>query len=115
MHFVNLDHSICITHGNGPQVGNELLRMNLTHNDVPPLPLGLCVAETQGSIGYMIQQTLQNALKKKKIDREVVTLITQTIVDRDDPSIKNPTKFIGSHFSKTEAEKMAKKFVWKIK
>ena len=114
MHFVNLDHSICITHGNGPQVGNELLRMNLTHNDVPPLPLGLCVAETQGSIGYMIQQTLQNALKKK-IDREVVTLITQTIVDRDDPSIKNPTKFIGSHFSKTEAEKMAKKFGWKIK
>ena len=115
MHFVNLDHSICITHGNGPQVGNELLRMNLTHNDVPPLPLGLCVAETQGSIGYMIQQTLQNALKKKKIDREVVTLITQTIVDRHDPSIKNPTKFIGSHFSKTEAEKMAKKFGWKIK
>ena len=72
MHFVNLDHSICITHGNGPQVGNELLRMNLTHNDVPPLPLGLCVAETQGSIGYMILQTLQNALMKKKIDREVV-------------------------------------------
>ena len=115
MHFVNLDHNICITHGNGPQVGDELLRMNLTHNDVPPLPLGLCVAETQGSIGYMIQQTLQNALKQKSINREVVTLITQTIVDRDDPSIKKPTKFIGQHFSKSEAKKMAKKFGWKIK
>ena len=115
MHFVNLEYNICITHGNGPQVGDELLRMNLTHNEVPPLPLGLCVAETQGSIGYMIQQTLQNALKKKKINREVVTLITQTIVNKDDPSIKNPTKFIGQHFSINEAEKMAKKFGWKIK
>ena len=50
MHFVNLDYNICITHGNGPQVGNELLRMDLTHNEVPPLPLGVCVAGTQGTI-----------------------------------------------------------------
>ena len=115
MHFVDLGYNICLTHGNGPQVGDELLRMNLTHNEVPSLPLGLCVAETQGSIGYMIQQSLQNALKQKNINREVVTLITQTIVDSDDPSIKNPTKFIGQRFSKNEAEKMVKKFGWKIK
>jgi carbamate kinase len=89
--------------------------MNLTHNDIPPLPLGLCVAETQGSIGYMIQQSLQNALKQKNINREVVTLITQTIVNSDDPSIKNPTKFIGQRFSKNEVDKMVKKFGWKIK
>ncbi len=115
MHFVDLGYNICLTHGNGPQVGDELLRMNLTHNEIPSLPLGLCVAETQGSIGYMIQQSLQNALKQKNINREVVTLITQTIVDSDDPSIKNPTKFIGQRFSKNEAEKMVKKFGWKIK
>ena len=84
MHFVNLDYNLCLTHGNGPQVGDELFRMELTQSDVPPLPLGVCVAETQGSIGYMIQQSLQNALKEKTIDREVVTLITQTIVDADD-------------------------------
>ena len=115
MHFVDLGYNICLTHGNGPQVGDELLRMNLTHNDIPPLPLGLCVAETQGYIGYMIQQSLQNALKQKNINREVVTLITQTIVDSDDPSIRNPTKFIGQRFSKNEAQKMVKKFGWKIK
>tara|TARA_Y100000590_G_scaffold40205_3_gene42907 strand:- start:4529 stop:5470 length:942 start_codon:yes stop_codon:yes gene_type:complete len=115
MHFVNLDYNLCLTHGNDPQVGDELFRMELTQSDVPPLPLGVCVAETQGSIGYMIQQSLQNALKEKTIDREVVTLITQTIVDADDPTIKNPSKFIGQRFSKDEAVKMAEKFNWTVK
>ena len=115
MHFVNLDYNLCVTHGNGPQVGDEIFRMELTQSDVPPLPLGVCVAETQGSIGYMIQQSLQNALKEKTIDREVVTLITQTIVDADDPTIKNPSKFIGQRFSKDEALKMAEKFNWTVK
>jgi|TARA_Y100000310_G_scaffold340563_1_gene436775 carbamate kinase len=115
MHFVNLDYNICLTHGNGPQVGDELFRMELTHGDVPPLPLGVCVAETQGSIGYMIQQSLQNALKHDGIDREVVTLITQTIVDGDDPSIKDPMKFIGQRFQKEEAKVVAEKFGWSIK
>lgn len=115
MHFVNLGYKICLTHGNGPQVGDALLRMELTHGDVPPLPLGVCVAETQGSIGYMIQQSLQNALKQEAIDREVVTLITQTIVDSNDSTIKNPTKYIGQRFPKEEAEKLAHKFGWAIK
>jgi len=115
MHFVNFGYNICLTHGNGPQVGDELFRMELTNSDVPPLPLGVCVAETQGSIGYMIQQSLQNALKHERIEREVVTLITQTIVDSDDPSIKNPTKYIGRRFAKEEANKMAEKFGWTIK
>jgi carbamate kinase len=75
MDFISLDYNICLTHGNGPQVGNELYRMQLTHNLIPSLPLGVCVAETQGSIGYMIQQWLQNLLKQKSIDREVVTMV----------------------------------------
>lgn len=114
MHFVNLEYNICLTHGNGPQVGDELYRMELTYSDIPPLPLGVCVAQTQGSIGYMLQQSLQNALKEHQIEREVVTLITQTIVDADDPSIKNPTKFIGQCYTKAEAENMAQNFGWII-
>ncbi|RTZ73073.1 MAG: carbamate kinase, partial [Candidatus Neomarinimicrobiota bacterium] len=62
MEFVRQGYNLCMTHGNGPQVGDELLRMDLTYNEVPPLPLGVCVAGTQGTIGYMIQQTFQNAL-----------------------------------------------------
>ena len=115
MHFVNLEYNICLTHGNGPQVGDELYRMELTYSDIPPLPLGVCVAQTQGSIGYMLQQSLQNALKEHQIEREVVTLITQTIVDADDPSINNPTKFIGQRYTKAEAENMAQNFGWIIR
>jgi carbamate kinase len=89
--------------------------MELTYSDIPPLPLGVCVAQTQGSIGYMLQQSLQNALKEHQIEREVVTLITQTIVDADDPSIKNPTKFIGQCYTKAEAENMAQNFGWNIR
>jgi len=112
---LNLEYNICLTHGNGPQVGDELYRMELTYSDIPPLPLGVCVAQTQGSIGYMVQQSLQNALKEHQIEREVVTLITQTIVDADDPSIKNPTKFIGQCYTKAEAENMAQNFGWNIR
>jgi carbamate kinase len=115
MHFINLGYNICLTHGNGPQVGDELYRMHLTHNTIPALPLGVCVAETQGSIGYMIQQSLQNALKHKLIDREVVTLITQTIIDKNDPSIKNPEKFIGRCYKKEEAKILAEQFGWVVK
>ena len=89
--------------------------MDLTHEDVPPLPLGVCVAGTQGTIGYMIQQSFQNALRKENVDREVVTIVTQVRVHEDDPAIKNPTKFIGKRFKKNEAEAMAKKFDWTIK
>ncbi len=115
MHFVDFDYNICITHGNGPQVGDELMRMDLTHDKIPPLPLGVCVAGTQGTIGYMIQQSLQNRLKKVGVEREVVTLITQVIVDKDDPSIHNPTKFIGQRYSEAEAKKMAKQFGWTVR
>ncbi len=114
MHFVDLNYNLCLTHGNGPQVGDELLRMELTHEKISPLPLGVCVAGTQGTIGYMIQQSLQNALKQRKIDREVVTLVTQVVVDPADPSITNPTKYIGRIYKLEEAKKLAKKFDWVI-
>ena len=113
--FILKDYNICITHGNGPQVGNELLRMDLTNDVVPPLPLGICVANTQGQIGYMVQQTLQNKLRDLEVDREVVTLVTQVLVDKNDKSIKNPTKFIGARYTKREIDKLAKKLNWIVK
>ena len=113
--FILKDYNICITHGNGPQVGNELLRMDLTNDIVPPLPLGICVANTQGQIGYMVQQTLQNKLRDLEVDREVVTLVTQVLVDKNDKSIKSPTKFIGARYTKKEIDELAKKLNWIVK
>ncbi len=113
--FIERGYNLCINHGNGPQVGNELLRMDLTHDKVPPLPLGVCVAGTQGSIGYMIQQSLQNKLRDMKVDREVVTMVTQVIVDKNDPSIKDPSKYVGARYPENEAKSLAKKFGWSIK
>ncbi len=86
---------IAIVHGNGPQVGDSLARNELAAAEVEPLPLGVLVAETAGWIGYMIQQSLQNALERARIDRAVVTLITQTLVAPDDPRLSKPTKPIG--------------------
>ena len=113
--FIDLNYNICITHENGPQVGNELLRIDLTNEQIPPLPLGVCVANTQGQMGYMIQQTLQNKLRNMNIDREVVTLVTQVIVDKNDESINNPTKYIGPRYSKKDIRPLSNKFNWKIK
>jgi len=113
--FIRSSYNICITHGNGPQVGDALHRMDLTSEQIPPLPLGVCVAGTQGQMGYMIQQSLQNKLREMEIDREVVTMVTQVIVDRNDESLKNPTKYIGPRYSKDEILKLSENFNWNIK
>ena len=81
MHFVKANYNICITHGNGPQVGAELLRNEIAGKTIPPLPLGVLVANTQGAMGYMIQQSLQNALYKENANREVVTFVSQMKID----------------------------------
>ena len=107
--FIDHNYNICITHGNGPQVGNELFRMDLTNDQVPPLPLGVCVAGTQGQMGYIIQQSLQNKIREMNIDREVVTLVTQVIIDKNDKSINNPTKYVGQIYSKNEIILIIKK------
>ena len=95
---------IVITHGNAPQVGAILLQNDIARDVTPPMPLGICVAESEGLIGYMIQQCLSNALKKSEIDRSVVTLITQVLVDENDPTFKNPTKPIGPYYGDDEVE-----------
>ena len=115
MYFVDNRYNICITHGNGPQVGAELLKNEITKDKIPSLPLGVLVANTQGAIGYMIQQTLQNALQKNDIDREVVTFISQVIVDKNDPTIQDPTKFIGKVYDEQKAKQLSKEYEWNIK
>ena len=80
--FILQDYNLCITHGNGPQVGNELLRMDLTNDVLPPLPLGICAANNHGQVGCVFQQTLQNKLRNLGVDREVMTLVKQVIADK---------------------------------
>ena len=99
MHFVRAGYNICITHGNGPQVGAELARNEIAADKIPPLPLGVLVANTQGAMGYMIQQSLQNALYNENSNREVVSFISQMKVNGDDPAILEPSKFIGQSYS----------------
>jgi len=108
-------YGVVITHGNGPQVGNLLLMVEASRNQVPALPLGVCVADTEGAIGYMIQQSLTNRLRKEGIDRCVVTMLTQVIVDKHDKAFSNPTKPIGPFFTKEEAERFRKEKGWQIK
>jgi carbamate kinase len=108
-------YSVAVTHGNGPQVGNALLRVEASMDLAPAVPLGVLVADTEGSMGYMIAQSLENRLKKEGIDKKVCPVITQVLVDRDDPSIKNPSKFIGQFYTEEDARRMSAKLGWIIK
>ena len=114
MHFVRAGYNICITHGNGPQVGAELSRNEIAAEKIPPLPLGVLVANTQGAMGYMIQQSLQNALYNEDAEREVVSFISQMKVDRNDSTIAHPSKFIGKSFSEKKAQKYIDKHGWEM-
>jgi len=107
--------NLVVTHGNGPQVGNALLRNELALGKAPDLPLGVLVADTEGGMGYMIEQSLQNRLRKEKINRPVTTIITQMLVRADDPAIKNPTKYIGQFYSEEEAREFAETRGWQVK
>ena len=94
---------LCVVHGNGPQVGDELARNELARGTVEPLPLGVLVAATAGWIGYMIQQSLENALRRAGSDRDVATVVTQVHVDPHDPALTTPSKFIGHEMSAERA------------
>lgn len=104
--LVERGYEIVLTHGNGPQVGATLLRHEAAKSIVPPFPLDACGAETQGFIGYMIEQALRNELKSRGIDKYVVAVVTRVIVDKHDPAFQNPTKPIGPFYSKEEAGKL---------
>jgi carbamate kinase len=106
--------SLVITHGNGPQVGFLYRRGELARNELPLIPLDICGADTQGAIGYMIEKALLNEFRRRGIDKKVTTVVTQTIVDREDRSFKHPTKPIGSFMSEEEALANKRGFGWEV-
>lgn len=99
-------HKVVLTHGNGPQAGVHLIRNEAASAQVPPSPLNVIVADTQGSMGYMIAQSLMNALRAEHIEKDIVTVITQVEVDPDDPSMQNPTKYVGPFYKAEQVEKL---------
>ena len=106
--------SMVITHGNGPQVGFIYRRGELARHELPLIPLDICGADTQGAIGYMIQKALLNEFRERGITKKVTTVVTQTIVDRDDPSFEHPSKPIGSFMQEEEALTNKKEFGWQV-
>jgi carbamate kinase len=104
--LIERGYKVVMTHGNGPQVGATLLRHEAAKSIVPVFPLDACGAETQGFIGYMIQQALRNELKSRGLDKYVATIITRVIVDKHDLAFQNPTKPIGPFYSKEEAARV---------
>ena len=106
---------VVITHGNGPQVGFVLLRSELASHVLHTVPLDSCGADTQGSIGYMIQQSLYNEFLKRGMKKRAVTVVTQVVVDKDDPAFQNPTKPIGPFYTEEEAKRLAAERGWIVR
>ena len=115
--LLNEGFELVITHGNGPQVGNILMRneAGLQLYNIAPMPLDICVADSQGGIGYMIERMLRNVLKNHGISKNVITMVTMAIVDPNDQAFKNPTKGIGKIYSEQEAKKLQEEKGWIFK
>ncbi len=107
--LVNRGYDLIITHGNGPQVGNILLANSAAHqvHDLPDMPLDVAVAYSQGFIGYIVEQQLRNVFNEHEIDKDIISIITQVMVNKDDPAFQNPTKPIGPFYPKEEADKIS--------
>ncbi|RLD42641.1 MAG: carbamate kinase, partial [Bacteroidetes bacterium] len=108
--LINRDYNLVVTHGNGPQVGNILLA-NIAGSKqygIPEMPMDISVAYSQGFIGYLLEQQLRNVLLEDDLDRDIISIITRVLVNKDDPAFKNPTKPIGPYFSQEEAEEVMK-------
>ncbi len=117
IYLLKEDYNLVISHGNGPQVGNILMRNDAGEQlySIAQMPLDICVADSQGGIGYMIERILRNVLNKHGIQKNVVSLITQVVVDKDDPAFNDPRKRIGKIYTKNEAEKLRKIKGWIFK
>jgi len=110
-------YDLVLTHGNGPQVGNILMRNDAGEGvyGIPQMPLDICVADSQGGIGYMIERMLRNVLHKHGIEREVVTLVTMALVREEDPAFQSPSKRVGKIYSREESERIAASKQWVFK
>ncbi len=114
MTLVERGYELVITHGNGPQVGSLLHQQEAAQDEVPPMPLDVLVAQTEGSLGYILQQALLNQLRKREIRRYVVTVVTQVLVDENDEAFNDPTKPIGPFLSEAEAKRREKDLGWTV-
>ena len=112
VHIVRKGYELIIVHGNGPQVGNLLIQMEEAADKIPPYTLDVCDAMTEGSMGFMLERAIINELRRRSIDKEVATLVTQVVVDRDDPAFAKPTKPVGPFYSKFRAEQLAREKNW---
>ena len=117
IYLVKEGYNLIISHGNGPQVGNVLMdnAAGVEGYGSAVMPLDVCVAFTQGQIGYMIERNLRNVLKKNGLERDVVSMVSQVIVDKNDPAMRNPTKRIGKIYMKEEADRLAAEKGWVFK
>ncbi len=107
-------YDVVVTHGNGPQVGNILLRAEMASTVLPMLPLDTCGADSQGGIGYMLQQVLGSELRKRGVDKDVVTVLTQVVVDAADPAFKKPSKPIGPFYNEEDAKRKRDEEGWSV-
>ncbi len=110
--LMNMGYNFVLTHGNGPQVGNLMLMVDKAREVVPETPLGVADAMTCGSMGYMIEQCLQNVMIRRNVWRNVVTIPAQILVDQNDPALQHPTKPIGPFYTQEEAEQLTKEKAW---
>jgi carbamate kinase len=117
VYLINDGYELVITHGNGPQVGNILMRNDAGEQlyNIAPMPLDICVADSQGGIGYMLERMLRNVLNKHGIKKNVITMVTLVEVDKNDPAFNNPSKRIGKFYSWEEAEKLSTEKKWIFK
>src|SRR2546427_8876417 len=112
--LVATGHDVVLTHGNGPQVGNILLQNEESRHLAPPMPLDVCGAESQAQVGYMVAQALRNEFSSRKIERGVACLVTQVLVDADDPAFANPTKPIGPYYTREDEIVVKRAKGWKL-
>ncbi len=114
VHLIREDYDLVITHGNGPQVGNVLMRNDAGEQlyNIAQMPLDICVADTQGGIGYMIERMLRNVLNKYGIEKNVACLVTQVVVDKNDPAFSDPQKRVGKIYDKAAADELHKTKGW---
>jgi carbamate kinase len=115
--LIKQGYDLVLTHGNGPQVGNILMRSEAGEQiyQIPPMPVDICVADSQGGIGYMIERMMRNVLIKHNIDKEIVTMVTAVVVAETDPAFQNPTKRIGKTYTQDQADQLTKEKGWTFK
>ncbi|MGB9835430.1 MAG: carbamate kinase [Candidatus Saccharicenans sp.] len=110
--IIKKGYELIVVHGNGPQVGNLLIQMEEASNKIPPFTLDVCDAMTEGSMGYMLEKALINELRRESIDKDVATVVTQVVVDKDDPAFQKPTKPVGPFYPKFRAQQLMRQKKW---